>query len=1111
MAYRANPVILQDSAQAGANLRQGHTIRQERGNAAFTRWAGMKPPDMTWGDYVSNTRDSATQALRLLMPENEIGTYLDDIIKRNPTASEVDLMDINNTARRTMADEGVSNEDLYSNNYVISSEVDAQGNVLHDLAPDDMKLVNTTRALAYQPQENTYPVSDPSPQPTIPPVQTGIPEYAEYTYLEGMTPEQRAAWVNARRNGGYGVGGENSQVFADGKSSVPGMGAYDKATGGQDAHHLAAVGEGEGIINAKAMQNPQVREFVEQANAQFPNPAAQLAPETVSGGAPVAADGNVLGEMFAGNNKLGYTREHVNSIMGLNPEGANYANRQMAERYLDELFSASPTARLNGAAVQDIAQASGLDMNIVNTRMKKWGNTAGEGVHHVLGQKYPGYSDGALRRQVPEIIEAARDIGTRAPSRAIKRGLGAAGALLGPAARVFSAVPGGIDDALMGTDAGAPGGLSGGEMPPANYLGAPSMGMTPGSAEWSGYRDSMSNEVGGGMPNPGQAEQSYQQDKLAFENAMANVTRDAANSRYQAERMNSLSGLPNVPTMADGYLPPSQRGYSLGPGINPENRAPTTYHPNGDVQKGQFYGNMGHQMNQVPLTREQQYRFAMEEQVREAQARNPAPVQQMSGMPDMVSQDGGNVWNGPIGSNVFAGGKVPVYAPGYSAGPPGNYGESGRIAQVNQRTNDPGAPAGETFSASGTMTVDPAVRAWADKMHANPQVIVQVPQNLRDSVMQVFQSEQSGAVHDFSQGNVAKAGEWIGDAARTVADTVQDRIVGNGVGATPLPGVSMLPPREGPTDYGEAQVFNDRPYNPEIDKLEVKGDGGVSPEPVPQPVPDPVTDPDPEPTPDPVPEEDEGTEEDEQAAVEEAKGWTRGLVPALEKAYGALAKTSPGMAQRMGLQPFLALYGEGLPISAEDKRLQLDYMKFAQDVRMDLANLEIDQFSAEDLAKYREGQILNAAAAITMSNITSARTMSTADKRLEWEKNKSIVQPLIDLQISSLENGTEIPPGALEALAVRFGPDHNVEVSYVDNSQRRGLRTGGEAPGNRDTLGNVEYQNLTERAKQGYQAIITIDGKAIVGGYDTGGANNDQFSLENVENLFSQIYGQGAQ
>jgi len=71
------------------------------------------------------------------------------------------------------------------------------------------------------------------------------------------------------------------QVQASGQSSVPGMQAYDQATGGQDPHHPTIVGEGEGIINYYAMQQPGVAEMVAKLNDQFPNPAAPLAPESV--------------------------------------------------------------------------------------------------------------------------------------------------------------------------------------------------------------------------------------------------------------------------------------------------------------------------------------------------------------------------------------------------------------------------------------------------------------------------------------------------------------------------------------------------------------------------------------------------------------------------------------------------------------------------------------------------------------------------------------------------------------------------------------------------------------------------------------------------------------
>lgn len=141
-----------------------------------------------------------------------------------------------------------------------------------------------------------------------------------------------------------------------GQSSVPGMEQYDMMTGGQDPHYMAAVGAGEGIINAVAMQQPGVADLVAQLNAQYPNPAAEVAPQTVPqmGQAPMMARGGegLMGwldkraqgagaESWKGalaNPPAGYERQSLGQRIG----GAGQSLANIGSRFQSQAPQAGP-------------------------------------------------------------------------------------------------------------------------------------------------------------------------------------------------------------------------------------------------------------------------------------------------------------------------------------------------------------------------------------------------------------------------------------------------------------------------------------------------------------------------------------------------------------------------------------------------------------------------------------------------------------------------------------------------------------------------------------------------------------------------------------------------
>ena len=130
------------------------------------------------------------------------------------------------------------------------------------------------------------------------------PELGEFSFAQ-YSPTSKALLKLMERQGMGYWGAPPSPVQAAGKSSIPGMEPYDQATDGQDAHHTTVLGDGEGVVNFRAMQQPGVAQMIEQLNNQFPNPAAQLAPDSVpmqtgpnvqSGRTPIMADGGFTEE-----------------------------------------------------------------------------------------------------------------------------------------------------------------------------------------------------------------------------------------------------------------------------------------------------------------------------------------------------------------------------------------------------------------------------------------------------------------------------------------------------------------------------------------------------------------------------------------------------------------------------------------------------------------------------------------------------------------------------------------------------------------------------------------------------------------------------------------------
>jgi hypothetical protein len=260
-------------------------------------------------------------------------------------------------------------------------------------------------------------------------------------------------------------------IMAKGGEVTQSMEQYEKETG--DYHYPTLVNGQPVEIGTKelVLNKEVVKRFPELAklNEMYPNTDAEGLPDMVAGGQQLADGGMArlvadLGQEFAGNETIGYGKGMARALMGMqNDVAVPAAARQAADRMIDEAYAAGK--RLRSVDIQEIARRTGLNPDLVSKRAADAATTMSQGLFSRIKQS-TGLADNQIIKHLPDLIERVGGVTRRTLANPkVAKSLGAVAGLAIPAAKAMAAVPGGIDDFLIGTPAGAPGGLSSGELP----------------------------------------------------------------------------------------------------------------------------------------------------------------------------------------------------------------------------------------------------------------------------------------------------------------------------------------------------------------------------------------------------------------------------------------------------------------------------------------------------------------------------------------------------------------------------------------------------------------------------------------------------------------------
>lgn len=275
-----------------------------------------------------------------------------------------------------------------------------------------------------------------SPIPSSPPILRASPEY-------GHVPE-------------YPYNAEGTQSIQQ----------YEQETG--DVHRPALIGDQEFVVNKEAVK-AMGPEFWQKINEMYPNKDAEGLPDAVPG-VDVMADGGMaqlvgeLGQEFAGNETIGYGKGMARAMLGLQDEAAiPAAARQAADRMIEEAYTSGN--RLRSVDVQEIARRTGLNPELVSKRAADTATTMSQGLFARI-KRATGLADDQIVKHLPDLIERVGGVTRRTLANPkVAKSLGAVAGLAIPAAKAMAMIPGGVDDFLIGTPAGSPGGLSGSELP----------------------------------------------------------------------------------------------------------------------------------------------------------------------------------------------------------------------------------------------------------------------------------------------------------------------------------------------------------------------------------------------------------------------------------------------------------------------------------------------------------------------------------------------------------------------------------------------------------------------------------------------------------------------
>lgn len=283
--------------------------------------------------------------------------------------------------------------------------------------------------------QSQAPVS-PAPLSSSPPILRASPEY-------GQVPE-------------YPYNAEGTQSIQQ----------YEQKTG--DVHRPALIGDQEFVVNKEAVK-AMGPEFWQKINEMYPNKDAEGLPDAVPGG-DFMADGGMarlvgeLGQEFAGNETIGYGKGMARAMLGLQNEAAIPASaRRAADKMIEEAYTAGN--RLRSVDVQEIARRTGLNPELVSKRAADTATTMSQGLFSRI-KRATGLADDQIVKHLPDLIERVGGVTRRTLANPkVAKSLGAVAGLAIPAAKAMAMIPGGADDFLLGTPAGAPGGLSGSELP----------------------------------------------------------------------------------------------------------------------------------------------------------------------------------------------------------------------------------------------------------------------------------------------------------------------------------------------------------------------------------------------------------------------------------------------------------------------------------------------------------------------------------------------------------------------------------------------------------------------------------------------------------------------
>lgn len=215
------------------------------------------------------------------------------------------------------------------------------------------------------------------------------------------------------------------------------------------------------------------------------------------------------------------------------------------------------------------------------------------------------------------------------------------------------------------------------------------------------------------------------------------------------------------------------------------------------------------------------------------------------------------------------------------------------------------------------------------------------------------------------------------------------------------------------------------------------------------------------------------------------EGFWAGIFPGIEKAYADIARSSPGMAQLMGLDNFVSMYNADiLPKDPDLMKQQLDYMKFLHDQKIDFANLELDEFKALDTQEYRRAQAANAAAGVVTDRMGLDADMTQDEAQNLFDKVEMYTKPLLQMQADAIA-GESLNLAGLDAISEQLGPDINVEPWYVPNDDKSWIFGRRAAGGG---LSQADFDALPQRNKKTYTGMILLDGRIL--GAPGGGSSN---------------------